>query len=156
MNKTGKLFLYDRGTIGSGPTQTLQISKAGVFIGVDAYSSVTNMLYVPNPNDSASGTYKHGLVALKFGTGCTLSLAWQATVGVNKSSVASPIVANGVVYYGDGMKDQVFAFDAKTGVQLWNSGSTITGSVYATPTVADGMLFAGAWDHKLYAFAPSS
>jgi outer membrane protein assembly factor BamB len=156
VNKSGQLFLYNRGTIASGPVQTLQISKEGVFIGVTAYSPTTNMLYVPNPNDSASGTYKHGLVALTFGTGCTLSLKWQATVGVNKTSVASPIVANGVVYYGDGSKDQVFAFNAATGAQLWNSGTTITGAVYGTPTVADGMLFVGAWDHHLHAFAPSS
>jgi outer membrane protein assembly factor BamB len=155
MNKTGQLFVYNRGSIGSGPFQTLQISKRGTFIGVVAYSPVTKMLYVPNPNTSASGTYKHGLVALSIGSDCLLSLAWQKSVGSNNSSVASPTVANGVVYFGDGQANQVFAFDAATGAQLWTSGSQIGGSVYAAPTVADGKLFVGSWDDHLYAFAPS-
>ncbi len=155
MNKTGQLFVYNRTSIGSGPFQTLQISKRGVFIGVVAYSPATNMLYVPNPNTSTSGTYKHGLVALSVGSDCKLSLAWQKSVGANGSSVASPTVANGVVYFGDGQSDQVFAFNASTGAQLWSSGTQITGSVYAAPMVADGKLFVGAWDDRLYAFAPS-
>jgi outer membrane protein assembly factor BamB len=84
---------------------------------------------------------------------CSLSLAWQQAVGLNKTSVSSPSVANGVVYYGDGPGDQVFAFDAATGAQLWDSGATIGGFIFAAPTVVNGQLLVPSWDDHLYAFS---
>jgi outer membrane protein assembly factor BamB len=57
-----------------------------------------------------------------------------------------------VVYYGDGYGNELFAFDATSGTQLWSSGATIGGSIYGAPTVVNGRVFVGAWDGKLYAF----
>jgi outer membrane protein assembly factor BamB len=74
-------------------------------------------------------------------------------VGQNFTSVSSPTVANGVVYYGDGNASQELAFDAATGTQLWSSGLT-TGQLFAAPTLANGELFVASWDHHLYAFGP--
>jgi outer membrane protein assembly factor BamB len=155
-NKSGILVVYTRGSVSAGYTQRLQIAsiKDGQFNGIPAYSSQTQMLYLSNSSDSNVGTYKHGMVALKVQPDCSLRLAWQVTVGPNFSSVSPPTVANGVVYYGDGPGDQLLAFDAATGAQLWNSGTTIAGPVFATPMVANGKLYAGSWDHKLYAFGP--
>jgi hypothetical protein len=155
-NKSGTLFVYSRGSLNSGPTQRLQIANVNdwQFNGIPAYSPVSNMLYISNSSDSRAGTYKHGLVALSVRADCTLGLAWQATVGLNTTSVSPPTVANGVVYYGDGPDNKVFAFDAMTGLPLWNSGSTISGPTFAAPTVVNGKLYVGAWDHNLYAFGP--
>ena len=155
-NKTGVLVVYNEGGLNSGPTQRLQIADVNdyQFNGIPAWSPVTNTLYISNNSDSNTGTYFHGLVALHAGTNCQLSLAWQQTVGPNYTSVSPPTVANGVVYYGDGYGNTERAFNAATGTQLWSSGATIGGGVYAAPMIVNGTLFVPSWDGKLYAFAP--
>jgi outer membrane protein assembly factor BamB len=57
-----------------------------------------------------------------------------------------------VTYLTDGIGNQVFAYDAASGQQLWNSGGIIGGPVMSSPTV-DGQLFVASWDHKVYAFS---
>ena len=154
-NKTGLLVVYAEGGLAGGDRQRLQIARTTdwQFNGNPAWDPVTNMLYVSSSSDSSSGPYRHGMVALKAASDCSLSLAWQQSVGPNSASVSSPTVANGVVYYGDGRGKQEFAFDAATGNQLWSSGST-TGQLFAAPTVVNGELFVASWDHHLYAFGP--
>ena len=94
------------------------------------------------------------MIALRVTPQCKLKLAWQKTVGPDQTSVSPPVVANGVVYYGDGIGDRVFAFDATTGQQLWTSGTAFDGPIFAAPTVADGRLFVGSWDETVRAFGP--
>ncbi|HEX9236906.1 MAG TPA: PQQ-binding-like beta-propeller repeat protein, partial [Actinomycetota bacterium] len=153
-NKSGVLVVYTRGDISSGATQRLQVASVNdwEFNGIPAYSPVTNTVYIGNSSDSSQGAYKHGMVALQVQNDCSLKLSWQNTIGPNFASVSPPTVANGVVYYGDGPGNQELAFDATTGTKLWDSGSTITGSLYAAPIVANGRLYVGAWDHVFYAF----
>ena len=153
-NKTGVLVTYERGNVSDGPTQRLQVASVSdwQFNGIPAWSETTHLLYIGNSSDSNSDQFKHGMVALAVDGNCQLSLAWQTTVGLNFSSVSPPTVAGGVVYYGDGPDQRLLAFDALTGTQLWSSGSTIHGSIYAAPTVINGRVYVGSWDHKLYAF----
>lgn len=160
-NKSGVLFIYDRYHVQAGPLQRLQmadlkLASAGQFIGLPAFSPVTKMIYVSNTSDSSSGTYKHGMVALKVQSNCKVALAWQTTVRGIPNGItpySSPTVANGVVYHSDGYGNQVFAYDASQGNQLWSS-PTFSGGVYAAPTVVNGHLYVGAWDKKLHAFGP--
>ena len=62
---------------------------------------------------------------------------------------SSPTVANGVIYVGS-YDGKIYAFDAKTGTDLWSfaTGARITSS----PIVLDGILYVGSTDHTLYAF----
>jgi outer membrane protein assembly factor BamB len=152
-HKTGNLFIYTEGAVGSGPRQVLQMASSTDFrfIGVPAWDPVTNMLYVSSGTDSAAGTFRHGLVALKAGSNCSLSLAWQQSVGQAGTSVSSPMVANGVVYYGDGRGGHELAFNAATGAQLWSSGAT-TSWLFAAPTIVNGKLLTASWNGHLYAF----
>jgi outer membrane protein assembly factor BamB len=153
-NKDGELFVYERAAIGDGPVQRLQIADAGVeqFQGSPAYSPDTNLVYVVNPSDSIDGSFRHGLVALSVRPDCTLGLAWQTEAGPNRSIGSPPTVAGGVVYFADGFGRKVFALDARTGEQLWDSGSTIAGAVYTAPVVVNGLLYVGSWNHTFYAF----
>ena len=48
---------------------------------------------------------------------------------------------------------EVLALAENSGDLLWRSGATIAGGVFAPPIVADGRLYAAAWDHMVYAFA---
>jgi outer membrane protein assembly factor BamB len=153
-NKAGVLVSYERGHVSDGPAQRLQIASISdwQFNGIPAWSDMTHLLYISNSSDSNSEETKHGMVALSVDATCQLQVAWQTTVGPNRASVSPPAVAGGVVYYGDGPSNQLFAFDALTGTQLWSSRSLIRGAIYAAPMVVNGMVFVGAWDGKLYAF----
>jgi outer membrane protein assembly factor BamB len=157
MNKSGALFTYSEGDV-LGKTVARRFQVADInddeFIGVPAWDPVTNMLYVSNSSDSTTNGYKHGLIAFESVDGCELKTAWHQTVGPNYTPVSPPTVANGVVYYGDGDGNTEYAFDAATGKQLWNSGSTLGGNAYAAPTVVNGELLVASWDHRLYAFTP--
>lgn len=155
-NKSGVLVVYTRGALDAGPTQRLQVGNINdwQFNGIPAYSPVTHMVYIGN--SSNSGPFVEGMVALSVQGDCTLALQWQNSISDPGpwSSQSPPTVANGVVYYGNGVGNKLFAFDAATGTKLWDSGSTITGPIFGAPTVVNGMVFVGSWDHKLHAFAP--
>jgi DNA-binding beta-propeller fold protein YncE len=164
MNKSGAFLVYDRGRIGGGARQRIQMGDVdlgddGNFIGLPAYDPVHKLILVNLTTDSSAGTYRHGLVALKVGADCSLSLAWQrglvgqATRAVEYPSVP-PTVANGVVYVARSNSAKVYALDVTTGAVLWNSGSQIRGGVYAAPTVVDGQLLVGAYDNRIHAFGP--
>ena len=158
-NKSGVLVLYDAGSIGAGPVQTLKISDyvdGGELIGVPAYSPVAHKVYVSSPTDLAGGPYVHGLLAFDVGSDCKLHLSWDKRAGPNGAVTSSPTVAGGVVYYGDGPGNRVFAYDAATGAPLWNSGTTIAGPVFGAPSVVGGRVFVGSWDGAVYAFAPGA
>ena len=61
-------------------------------------------------------------------------------------------MANGVVYVGSA-DDNLYAFSATTGAQLW---SAATGSsIVSSPAVANGVVYVGSDDDSLYAFAPN-
>ncbi|MGF6604181.1 outer membrane protein assembly factor BamB [Paraburkholderia sp. GAS448] len=158
--KTGNLFIYNQATIPSGPLQTLNISHGPSSIGLPAYDPVLRQLYIAVPRDSPTGFDKHGLVALAIGSTCSASVAWQQPVGKNEGAsnpAISPVVANGVVYYADGVASQVFAMDARSGQILWSTdslpvGERPTGGILTSPTVVNGQLFVAGFDHKLRAF----
>ena len=161
-NKSGVLFVYRARSIGAGPVQSLQVGNINdwQFNAIPAWDPVTRLVYVA---DSSSSTDKHthvhyreGLIAFSM-SGCKLAPtpAWSAPDDPGRRiSMSPPTVANGVVYYGDGVGNTVHAYDASTGAPLWDSGSTITGGIWAAPLVANGTLFAGSWDGHLYAFGP--
>ncbi len=155
MNKTGELFLYRQGHVSDGPFQRIQVAANDidpVFIGIPAYSPLTNMVYVTNPLDSPGATYRHGLVAFRVRPDCHLSLAWQRTYGGQGLPVPPPTVARNIVYTADGVGQTVRAFGADGGKLLWSSGSTIGGLVDGAPTAVNGNLLVPSFDGKLYCF----
>jgi outer membrane protein assembly factor BamB len=62
--------------------------------------------------------------------------------------LSSPVVANGIVYFGSG-DGNVYALDAATGAARWKFA---TGDVvHASPVFADGVVYVGSWDSWFYA-----
>jgi outer membrane protein assembly factor BamB len=155
-NKSGVFLTYAANDISGGPLQRIQMADVlgDMFDGEPAWSPDTQTLYVADSQDSSSGRYRHGLVALRAGHDCRLHLAWQRTVGPDESVLSVPSDANGVVTYGDGIGNTVRVFDDRTGATLWTSGATIHGPVFAQPAIANGMLFVGSWDRHLHAYRP--
>ena len=161
MNKTGDLFVYNRASdaMTFGPTQRISITQTfdtGSFIGLPAFDPASNHLYLGNPLDDAAGRYSHGLLAFQVMGDCTLSLAWQQTVGfdltqVPDNPVIPPMVANGVVYYSTGAASSIYAF-GPGGNYLWDSGTQIAGGIFAPPTVVNGLLLVADYNGNLTAF----
>ncbi len=151
--KGGMLYLYDADTIASGPAQVVQISPTtgSHFVGMPAWSSASQRLYLSDPQ--SYGAFNNGMLAFRDPSpACTLSLDWQSPAGTTNSVVSPPSIGGDVVYYGDGSGNQVHAFSAITGGELWNSGTDISGGVFAAPTVVNGILYVSAWDQSLHAF----
>jgi outer membrane protein assembly factor BamB len=148
-NKDGTVFLYDQSSIGAGPVQRIQLS-GGTLIGVAAWSDKQHLLFAANPVDSAG--FSHGMLAFSDPSpSCKLAASWTARVGAG-AVASTPIVANGVVYYGTGKVE--YALNAATGALLWTSGSTITAPIHGAAVVVNGVLYVPSWDHQLHAFAP--
>jgi outer membrane protein assembly factor BamB len=63
------------------------------------------------------------------------------------------VIANGVVYYADGMGQTVHAFDAATGTELWHSQpGDVTGDAFDSPLVFDGKIYVSSRDGAVHAF----
>jgi outer membrane protein assembly factor BamB len=158
-NKAGVLVQWTRDGINNGPLAVITMApstSAGNFIGIPAYSPVTHDVYVGDDANSPDGTYAGGVDALAAtGPNCTLQLKWKTPLslgsGTDNIPVSPPATANGVVYFGSGLGQTLYALDANTGAQLWSSGGTIGGPIFAAPVI-DGIVLVGSWDHKLYAF----
>ena len=150
VHKNGQVFLYDRDRIGRGPRQRIQVGSKEAFIGLGTHAwwPAERMLYVAN---GSTGDYEQGLVALRIDSTCRLRLAWQQPVGKEPTWPSSPVVANGIVAFGDGSGERLHIFDALDGTALWDSGDA-TGDLYGAPTIADGWVFAPSWDQQVHAW----
>ena len=82
-----------------------------------------------------------------------MSIRWAYEIG--ELTVASPILANGVVYVATG-GGSVVAFDERTGTPLWRN--QLDGPITMTPMVDNGIVFVGTHQvgtrlpSRLYAF----
>jgi outer membrane protein assembly factor BamB len=158
-NKDGELLFYNRNSISSGPIVgriAMANPSPGDFINAPAFDPATQMLYETSSTDSISSVYKHGLTAFKF-ISCKPQLAFnrmegtQAPTGSNAAGdvYSSPTVANGVVYFGAGATDVVYANDARTGAFL--KQFSVGGKAQISPMVVDGRLYIVAGG-TIYAF----
>ena len=155
-NKFGSFFVYDRNGISSGAVQRIELGGSGFgqqgLLGVDAYWPATSTIFVSNP--VAQGRYRQGLVAFRVTASCRLAYEWSASHGPAGID-STPTVAAGVVFFGNGYGNNAVAFDARTGHLLWTSGGSITGHVFAAPTVVNGKVYVAMLSGYLAAFGPA-
>ena len=152
-NKDGNFFLF-RATdlIASGqPLQILTLNVAndslgsGGVGGVPTYSAANNMLYITDAGPGVTGV-SAGIVAMNVTASCTLQVAWSHPLSGNDFPNSTPTLGNGVVYVGEGSTGILHAYNAQTGVELWNSGTQLkAASTFAAPTVANGSVYVGSW-----------
>jgi outer membrane protein assembly factor BamB/uncharacterized membrane protein YoaK (UPF0700 family) len=151
-----KLYAYAVGCASGGGTCTpLWTATTGSYI--DSSPAVSNgVVYV--------GSYDGKLYAYAVGCasgGGSCSPLWTATTG-GRIGFSSPAVADGVVYVGS-EDDKLYAYDAagvincsgsgtKTCNPLWSSAAT-SGVIDSSPAVANGVVYVGSGDGKLYAYA---
>ena len=149
-NKDGELLIYDRAKISAGPIARIAMANPypGDFINAPAFDPLTQMLYETSSTDSpVSATYNHGLSAFAF-SGCKPHLVFNVAEGTVAPTGAhapddpysSPTVANGVVYFGAGTTNVVYANDARTGRLLWHSPA-LSADAEISPMVVNGRLY---------------
>ena len=161
--KSGEIVVYWNRNNLINPQRIAIAANTDKLVGIPAWDSATQLLFVTNPADSASGTYKRGLLAFHV-QGCKLVLAWQTTGKPNAPAIANftylspPTVANGVAYFGVGGTYQggssppnVYAISEQTGHVLWKS-TNITAPVLGPPMVVNGRVFVGTFDNKIVAY----
>lgn len=92
-----------------------------------------------------------GIEALNASTGAVL---WRKAT--NKVFYATtPAVAAGVVYVGGSVSPYTFyALNATTGATIWTQ--RVGGAIYSSAVVADGNVYVGCADGKVYAFTHRS
>jgi hypothetical protein len=151
--KSGILYMFNSAAIASGPTSQPQLGLASsndYNSATPSYSPVTGKLYITT-GDAGSPSFPPGLYAYTVDSGCQIASTpdWHDAIG--GTNILSPTtIANGAVFVGIG--DNVYAFRADTGAQLWFLPAG-TQSVYAGITVVDGMVFTADWDGTISAFA---
>ena len=161
INKSGMFELYDVGSISYGPIQFIAMSlptNHGNFVGVPAFDPVTGYVYVGMP--SSTGIYKAGLAAFRMQSSCTLNPkpVWNKRFGpdashANALTPRSPLsIANGVIYVSNYTHRTEFAFDAKSGAQLWSLPLPDVGNVGTV--IANGIVYVSSKDGTIMAWAP--
>lgn len=105
--------------------------------------------------NSSLDLHAGGVCALNATTG---TLLWTRTVGSITQS--SPAVADGIVYVGSDSATlnylggtgpfNFYALNATTGTILWTY--TADGPIYSSPAIANGAVYVGSNDGKVYAF----
>jgi hypothetical protein len=154
-NKNGNLYLFKATDLAasSQPLQILALNAANDWLGsggvggVPAYWAVGNMVYIVTAGSGITGV-AGGVIGLNIAADCTLKVAWSTALGGATQPNSTPTVANGVVFAGEGATGMIHAYDAKTGVPLWNSGSQYGATAtFAAPIVAQGHVYAGSWSN---------
>jgi len=166
--KDGILYVYDRDYLRSGPVQGIQMSQpstgslGGSFIGTLAWDPIDKYLLITSADDQTSAfggfpAFQHGITAFSINSSCKLQLAWHVTEGAatlqptSDTPYSMPVVANGVVYFGDGIGNTLYAHNAKTGALLLKK--TVAGILFAPPVVTNGRLYLNDDSGNTYAFA---
>jgi outer membrane protein assembly factor BamB len=70
---------------------------------------------------------------------CKLHVAWQRPGGGGVTG--SPVIANGIVYYGNGTGHKLLALDAGTHKKLWTSRLLFTSSLQTEAIVVGGRVY---------------
>jgi eukaryotic-like serine/threonine-protein kinase len=112
-------------------------SYDGNFYAVDAVTGKLRWKFADSGERRYSGTHLHGMLP----AGETMPDPFDVYL-------SSPVVWNGVVYFGSG-DGNVYAINAKSGVLQWKFH---TGDVvHASPAIVQGKLYVGSWDSYFYA-----
>jgi len=172
---------FDTGGIvqGSPATGTGKVfvgSRSAAVFALDASSGeqVWKQVHEDGSWVESSPVYSDGVIYIGSSDALELFVLDAETGQANWSfrtggwSWSTPALADGVVYIGglsaspyyfEGvtLRAGFFAVDQKTGASLWEFSPRpiegyITGGVFSTPVIADGVVYVGALDGRLYAF----
>ena len=147
----GKLYLFDSAALASGPIATAAVAGTEKFQpgALASWEDAQNTRWIAVPS-------ARGIVTFKV-TDANEKLAVQpGWTSRDIASPLSPLVVNGVLFTASsgtrGVPSVLYAIDAATGKDLWNSMRTITTSVRGGLSAGQGNVYVPGADSTLYAF----
>ena len=155
VNKDGRLYVLDTASLGGADHKTA-LAKSTTFSTGAASALASWEDADANRWIVVSGS--SSILAFKLveqNGSLTLQPAWSSR---DIAAPASPIVVNGVAFAlaSGGQRSGnavLYALDAVSGKELWNSGTAITSFVHSGGLAAgDGQVYVPTYDNTLYAF----
>src|SRR6266480_42933 len=149
INKNGNAYAFNRNNLAAGPVWTKPIAIAGTCpqCGDGSASSGAfgnGTLFLAGGNMVINGQgYKGSVNALDPTTG---KYRWQH--GAPGPVIPALAYSNGLIIDGAGATMEVL--DASSGTRLYSY--TTGGYLYAPPSVANGQIYTGGTDNRVYAF----
>ena len=142
LNKNHEVYVYRRDPFTTAPVATLFNNE---YVGEVAYDARTQTMVSANLD---------GMRAYVFDSGCVPHVTWSipgtsGPGGQLGQAVSPPAMANGIAYYGNGAGATLYAVEVATGKLLWQH--ILGGSIFAQPTVVNGMVVVAAWDGNVTA-----
>lgn len=116
---------------------------------IDGSPTVYDGLIYVGTGSHSNGSRENSVLAIDTDTG-NVEWEYKTTGGATGTS---PTVAGGTVYfgsYGDSSETNLYAVDAKTGVEKWSY--TNISIIDSGPLVVDGVLYIASFDSNVYAF----
>lgn len=85
-----------------------------------------------------------------------LALEWKFTAALAPSNPSSPAIVGNDVFYVAGSR--IYCLNAESGAMKWRypQDAPLSTVIYSSPAVADGLVYFGAGDGKLYALQASN
>jgi outer membrane protein assembly factor BamB len=146
----GKLLVFDGAVLQAGPLASASFGTAGIETGALAsWLDAQRTRWIAVPSARGIATFK---VVEQDGRPALLP-GWTSR---EIASPLPPLVINGVLFAASSgtraAPAVLYAIDAATGKDLWNSGKTITSSVRGRLSGEQGNVYVPGSDSTLYAF----
>ena len=148
---SGKLYLFDGAALPSGPIATVAVAGTDKFDpgALATWEDAQSARWIAVPSARGIVTFK----VADAGGKLALQPAWTSR---DIASPLPPLVVNGVLFAASSGTKAVpavlYAIDASTGKDLWNSMRTITTSVRGGLSAGQGNVYVPGADSTLYAF----
>jgi outer membrane protein assembly factor BamB len=147
----GKLYLFDSSFLANGP-----IATSSPYAPPDSDGSALATWQDAQGTRWIATTSARGIVAMKVAEQdgkLTLASGWTSR---EIGAPLAPVVVNGVLFAGSAgaraVPGALYAMDAATGKELWNSGKSITSTVRSGLSAGQGNVYLPGADGTLYAF----
>jgi outer membrane protein assembly factor BamB len=147
----GRLFLFDGGSLSNGPVATSASYGPATFTpgALASWQDAQGVRWIAAPSP-------RGIVAMKVSEQEGKLAFLPGWTSREIGSPLTPLVINGVLFAASsGTKAApgvLYAIDAGTGKELWNSARTITSTVRGGLSGGQGNVYVPAADGTLYAF----
>jgi len=150
----GRVFLLDASSLGGAnhqvPVAVSSTTSGSAPSALATWEDEAGTRWILVPTTGAQS----GIAALKV-QGNTLTAGWTSATAL--ASPSAPIVVNGVVFamnQGSGTTPaRLYAFNAMTGQEIWNSGQSITAPSTTPLWSMSGQVHVATTDGVVYAFA---
>jgi outer membrane protein assembly factor BamB len=147
----GKLFLFESGTSAPGPIAVSAPYGTPAPLGgaLASWQDAQGTRWIAAPSSRGIATFKVAEQDSKL----TLQPAWTSR---EIASPLPPLAVNGVLFAASSgtktMSSVLYAIDAATGKDLWNSGKTIATTARGGLSAGQGNVYVPGADGTLYAF----